>query len=360
MFRIVIERGSSIVEDRLFEGPFVAIGRGESNDVILDDSSVSANHLVLKANQDGTITAINQSAAGTTVGGRALSSIRIAGPTELEIPPFRLTVLPQPDRGQTTEASIPGADEDETTVVSEVPGDASPVTLPQRGSKVPGAAVVMRMAGETEKRIPLGMTAMVGRSHDADIELESPDVSRHHCTIFRRSGAFYLKRLSSVNPVLVNGRALAEGETRRLVHGDEIDVCGTILSFEASTAEHERIPDGGANLGMSVRASAGGKGAKTIEVIGFLGGKNVVAFDRELDQVGESVSVLTIDLGYLVGIDGGGIDALERAIRSTSMRGVTIAITGTPQRILDIIMTSPKRAVIEPHLGGVAAARGRR
>lgn len=359
VFRIIIERGSSILGDRIVDGPFVSIGRSETNHVVLDDAAVSASHVVLKVNDDGSLTAINQSAKGTMMNGRSITSARIDGPVELEIASFKLTVLPQPESGQTTEEHIEASHD--TTVQSEIPrsGDSRP-TMAENTAENPMASLRLRLEDGSEREFSLGMTTMIGRSHDADIELDAPDISRHHCTVFRRAGAFYLKRLSRVNPVAVNGKKLGEGENRRLVAGDVIDICGTLLDFHASSSGSHRIPEGGSNLGMSCRVSQGSGGSRTIEIIGFLGGKNASVFERELDQLDSSVTRLTIDLGYVVGIDDGGLESLEQAVRVASMRGIPLRLVSVSQRILDLIQTSSRRAVIAPHLSDASVHEGAR
>src|SRR5215203_5419418 len=63
-------------------------------------------------------------------------------------------------------------------------------------------------------------TLSVGRGADNDIVLDHPTVSRHHATIERVHGAYFITDLRSSNGTRVNARSVRE--RRSLASGDKI------------------------------------------------------------------------------------------------------------------------------------------
>jgi len=64
--------------------------------------------------------------------------------------------------------------------------------------------------------------ADIGRTHDADVALADPEVSRRHARLDARSAVVYLEDLQSRNGTFLNGRRVTEPIEIR--NGDEIDV----------------------------------------------------------------------------------------------------------------------------------------
>jgi hypothetical protein len=72
---------------------------------------------------------------------------------------------------------------------------------------------------------------VLGRSHDCDIPLSDPNVSRRHAELRQEGTAYWIVDLESTNGTEVNG----ERTTRaRLEHGDRITLGSTELVFERS------------------------------------------------------------------------------------------------------------------------------
>lgn len=76
----------------------------------------------------------------------------------------------------------------------------------------------------------------IGRSPEADIVLDSANVSRFHCALRRWDDDFILKDLHSENGTHVNGHKI---DVTRLFPGDKITVGTYSLFFEKRT----RIPE---------------------------------------------------------------------------------------------------------------------
>jgi hypothetical protein len=95
-----------------------------------------------------------------------------------------------------------------------------------------GAALVIRAGGgRVGESFALGGERMtVGRRPDSDVFLDDVTVSRDHALIVRRSGAFWLDDLGSLNGTYVNRRRI---DSHRLEDGDELQIGKYKLSFLA-------------------------------------------------------------------------------------------------------------------------------
>ena len=71
--------------------------------------------------------------------------------------------------------------------------------------------------------------AVLGRSRDADVQIEDPNVSRRHAELRRQGDTWMVADLGSTNGVKVNGRRV---EHAVLKPGDEITLGLSRLSFE--------------------------------------------------------------------------------------------------------------------------------
>jgi FhaA, N-terminal domain/FHA domain len=72
--------------------------------------------------------------------------------------------------------------------------------------------------------------AVIGRSREADVQVEDSNVSRRHCEVRQESAASWsVADLGSTNGTELNGERI-EGDTR-LAHGDRITVGGTTIVF---------------------------------------------------------------------------------------------------------------------------------
>jgi pSer/pThr/pTyr-binding forkhead associated (FHA) protein len=115
---------------------------------------------------------------------------------------------------QTGRASQPvpaeAAAEQQTVVVSKAEEEAADCRL-------------MIAAGDGETRaVPIAQDKLVlGRSTEADIQLNDPLISRRHCVIERREEGMFARNVSATNPLIVNGDPRVEC---RLYSGDRIRV----------------------------------------------------------------------------------------------------------------------------------------
>jgi hypothetical protein len=80
--------------------------------------------------------------------------------------------------------------------------DASPVP-----AALPGWGELSEHRGERSFAL-FDNRVVVGRSSDADITLDDPEVSRHHAVLFRQGGRLWIADLGSSNGTAVNGHQL--------------------------------------------------------------------------------------------------------------------------------------------------------
>ena len=72
--------------------------------------------------------------------------------------------------------------------------------------------------------------AILGRSRDADVVLEDPNVSRHHAEVRPSGGSWIVNDLGSTNGIKVNGRRVQGPQS--LKRGDEIELGTSRVTFE--------------------------------------------------------------------------------------------------------------------------------
>ena len=101
----------------------------------------------------------------------------------------------------------------------------------QRG--VDAWLIVERGGGLTrDERFDLLGGLSIGRSKDADVQIEDRYASSIHARLFSREGRHFVEDMKSTNGTLLNGGAL-NGEAE-LVDGDTVQIGDTVFRFEAS------------------------------------------------------------------------------------------------------------------------------
>src|SRR5215210_8447124 len=85
------------------------------------------------------------------------------------------------------------------------------------------------LVGGGRRNVLSGSRVVVGRSREADIVLQDPNVSRRHAELRREEGGWQVVDLGSTNGIKVNGRRV---DHQPLRPGDEITIGVTDLTFE--------------------------------------------------------------------------------------------------------------------------------
>jgi hypothetical protein len=145
----------------------------------------------------------------------------------------------QPRRGHLEEPApvpVPAAP---VVPAAPPPADATMIYVPTDDADEPaedapapaGAAVVLSWAGRRsrfeQERIVLG------RSRDADVQVEDPNVSRRHAELRYEGGAFWIVDLDSTNGVEVDGRRVKRA---KLEPGDTFTVGSTPVTLSTEPA----------------------------------------------------------------------------------------------------------------------------
>jgi diguanylate cyclase (GGDEF)-like protein len=103
----------------------------------------------------------------------------------------------------------------------------------------PQTACVVVIHGEgLGKRVDIGEhEVLIGRSHNADLQIAHPSVSRRHCALQSRNGICSLRDLGATNQTQLNGRPI---ESAELSDGNHITVGESILKFISHTSVEAR------------------------------------------------------------------------------------------------------------------------
>ncbi|HEC23543.1 MAG TPA: FHA domain-containing protein [Chloroflexi bacterium] len=108
---------------------------------------------------------------------------------------------------------------------------------------VPPSPAYLLIEGHPEETILLTRPeVIVGRSHprypvSPDVDLwtlgvkDAQTVSRRHCRIFQREGAYFIEDLGSMNGTRVNDEPLHPGHVHRLEDGDRVAVGNVLMTF---------------------------------------------------------------------------------------------------------------------------------
>ena len=88
----------------------------------------------------------------------------------------------------------------------------------------------LRVGGRSELLGSEGAT--LGRSRDADIVLDDPNVSRKHAEVRPSGGSWIVRDLGSTNGVKVNGRRVDPDRPQSLKRGDVIELGTSRATFE--------------------------------------------------------------------------------------------------------------------------------
>jgi hypothetical protein len=85
------------------------------------------------------------------------------------------------------------------------------------------------LVGGGRRNVLSGSRVVLGRSREADIVLQDPNVSRRHAELRREDGGWQIVDLGSTNGIKVNGRRV---DNQPLSAGDQITIGVTDLTFE--------------------------------------------------------------------------------------------------------------------------------
>ena len=85
---------------------------------------------------------------------------------------------------------------------------------------------------QADQRFDLIGGLSIGRSKDADVQIDDRYASSIHARLFERGGRFFVEDMNSTNGTLLNGATL-KGEAE-LIDGDTVQIGDTVFRLEAS------------------------------------------------------------------------------------------------------------------------------
>jgi len=106
---------------------------------------------------------------------------------------------------------------------------ADRVSEPLREPDPHRARAFLKVSGGGAREVGAG-GAVIGRSRDADVVLEDPNVSRHHAEVRPSGGSWIVNDLGSTNGIKVNGRRVNGPQS--LKRGDVIELGTSRVTFD--------------------------------------------------------------------------------------------------------------------------------
>jgi pSer/pThr/pTyr-binding forkhead associated (FHA) protein len=217
--------------------PVILVGRDAMSDILLRDARVSRQHARIECGDAGCTVVDLDSANGTLVNGRRISRAPLAGGDEIRLGDC---VLFYETRARRVAPDI--------TIIDGDAGDAADggeETLPDSRlttelNDTARPRLVIVTPGRTWEA-PFDADALtLGRHADNDVDLEFPNVSRHHARIERRGDDFILRDLGSANGTWVGGIRV---DTHTLRDGDNARIGPVTVAFKRGFADDRTADD---------------------------------------------------------------------------------------------------------------------
>jgi hypothetical protein len=133
-----------------------------------------------------------------------------------------LVALPEDERPEGEAAPAPSSGDFGHTMVYSTSRDARRVDPADDRRQA-------LLVGGGRRNVLSGNRVVVGRSREADIVLQDPNVSRRHAELRKDDGGWQIVDLGSTNGIKVNGRRV---DNQPLRPGDQVTIGVTDLTFE--------------------------------------------------------------------------------------------------------------------------------
>ena len=113
--------------------------------------------------------------------------------------------------------------------------EAKTMVFNSPSNKEIGPRLICTNSAGKSKTYPLKKDKVViGRSTEAHLQLVHPLISRKHCVIEKRDNAFYVRNISTTNPIYVNHQGISE---KRLYPGDQLKIGTFTVTFLSDRLE---------------------------------------------------------------------------------------------------------------------------
>ena len=111
----------------------------------------------------------------------------------------------------------------------QTPMEAKTMVIDTRTDESLGPRLVCSTSTGKSKIIPLKLQKLIiGRSNEATLKLMHPSISRKHCVIEKENGAYFVRNVSTTNPLYVNDKNISE---QRLYTGDQLRIGTFSITF---------------------------------------------------------------------------------------------------------------------------------
>jgi pSer/pThr/pTyr-binding forkhead associated (FHA) protein len=211
-----IMKGRENIEKRVLQKRRCTIGRGEANDLTLDDPAASREHAILEERGGKFYIEDRKSKNGTLLNGNRVTSSTLSDGDEIRIGDYRMFFTHKQEQASTkTKTSV--ADLDTTMVIS-----GEEIHAPKAAASVPRKPLVLEVVsgGEVGKLYGLTRKIILGRSK-ADVPLKDGKVSRQHASIEETAEGYLYSDLGSMNGSFINGASV---HSKLLSAGDVITI----------------------------------------------------------------------------------------------------------------------------------------
>lgn len=111
----------------------------------------------------------------------------------------------------------------------QTPMEAKTMVIDNRTEETLGPRLVCSTSTGKSKILPLKLQKLIiGRSNEATLKLMHPSISRKHCVIEKQNGAYFVRNISTTNPLYVNDKSISE---QRLYTGDQLRIGTFSITF---------------------------------------------------------------------------------------------------------------------------------
>lgn len=357
--RVILEKGSEVVLDRIFNQGVVSVGRESVSDVMISDAHISMQHLVIRQAPEGWCRIFDLSSNGTYYEGKRIDALRFDRPMTVEFCGYSITLIPSASRiGTGTE---PSGDVLSETVMKPlgIEEEVLPATVerehPESGDRAAAELRVTSSLGETQSLV-FRDRATIGRSADCDLRFTALAVSRLHCEIVPGDAGYLIRRVSEKSSCVVNNKVLSVGASMQLRDGDVIRVGDEEIVFLYPARHLDTVDDMTKALPVDfspiaiVRRGCSDPQVVAFDVVGELNGNAGTIFEEEMRKHLQNSSSILLDFEHLHHVDADGAAALARVISAANEQNIEIQMIRITPRIADVLSYSALKQILRRHV----------